>query len=165
MKTLFKSSFDDLSYRELSSWVSVAILITMLFYYLNKLASLDSSGMLNSETHNQLLFLIVLVTIITQVIFQSVVALCKRFDADAKEDERDKLFNQKATQLASNFIFGFLALLILVVSQSDFLIEQLSINLRGLNPKDILLSVLVVGFGFSQLLHQLALAIYYRRGS
>lgn len=165
MKTIFKGTMEDISYPELSSWATSAILTTMLLYYINRLVSLNNAGMLNSETHNKLLFLIVIVTIVSEIIWQIAVAISKRFEANAKLDERDKLFNQQATQLSSNFIFAFLAILILMVSQSDFLIEQLALNLTGLSPKDVLLSVLVVGFGMSQLLHHCALAIFYRKGS
>lgn len=165
MKGSNSFSMKDLGYLELSSWTTVAIVATMLLYYLNKLATLDGAGMLNSATHNKLLVLVVVVTIVTEIIFQIVVAISKRFDADELPDERDQMFNFKATQISSNFIFAFVAVLILIVSQSDFLIEQLSLNLRGLAPKDVLLSVLVVGFGLAQLIHHLSLAIYYRRGS
>lgn len=165
MKTLFKGAMEDVSYPELSSWASTAILTTMLLFYLNKLITLDKAAMLNSEMHNQLLFLVVMVTLVTEIIFQIIVAIFKRLESNSLQDERDKLFSQKATQLSSYFIFSFLAILILVVSQSEFLIEQLSLNLTGLSPKDLLLSVLVIGFGMSQLLYHLSLAIYYRRGN
>lgn len=165
MKALFKGTMEEVSYPELSSWATAAIITTMLFYYVSKLATLDAAGMLNTETHNRLLFLIVIVTIVTEIIFQIIVAVFKRLESNRLQDERDKSFSQKATQVSSNFIFGFLAILILIVSQSDFLIEQLSLNLRGLSPKDVLLSILVIGFGMSQLLHHFSLAMYYRRGS
>lgn len=165
MKALFKGTMEDVSYPELSSWASTAILATMLLFYLNKLFILDKADMLNSEMHDQLLFLVVVVTVVTEIIFQIIVAVFKRLESNRLHDERDKLFSQKATQLSSYFIFSFLAVLILMVSQSEFLIEQLSLNLTGLSPKDLLLSVLVIGFALSQLLYHLSLAIHYRRGS
>lgn len=155
----------DLSYTELSSWTTVAIVFTMLCYYINKLATLDTTGMLNSVTHNRLILLVVVITIVTEIIFQIVVAVSKRVDAEAAPDERDEMFHAKATKISSGFLFGFIAILILIVAQSDFLIEQLALNLRGLSPKDVLLSVLVIGFGMAQFAHHLTLAIYYRRGS
>ena len=156
---------DEVSYREFSSWGSVAIIATMLVYYINKLSQLDTSAMLNSATHNQLLFQVVVVTVITEILFQIIIAITKRIEAESKPDERDQFFMLKASQLSHGFISGFVAILILAVSQSDFLIEQLSFNLRGLAEQDVLLSVLVVGFAISQLIHHFALAVYYRKGS
>lgn len=155
----------DVSYTELSSWATVAIVTTMLIYYFNKLATLDTADMLNSENHNRLILLVVAITIVTEVIFQIIVAASKRFEAEAPLDERDEMFHAKATKISSGFLFSFIGILILIVAQSDMLIELLSLNLRGLSPKDVLLSVLVIGFGMAQLTHHLILAIYYRRGS
>ena len=165
MKGSESFTMKDVSYPELSSWATVAIVGTMLIYYLNKLSNLDMAGTLNTVTHNKLLVVIVAVTIVTEIIFQIIVAISKKIEAEAKLDERDQLFMSKATQVSSNFIFGFIAIVILVVSQSDWLIEQLSLNLRGLAPKDVLLSILVVGFGLGQLIHHFSLAMYYRKGS
>jgi len=154
----------DVPYKELSAWVTVAIITTMLLYYINHIAKLDMAGRLNSESHNQLLFLLVTVTIVTELIYHIAVGVVKIFQSEAKQDERDKWFELKASRISNHFISVFVALLILVVSQSDWLIEQLSLNMRGLSAKDVLLSVLVVGFALAQLIHHLSLAVYYRKG-
>lgn len=155
----------DISYKELSSWVSVSIIAGVLVYYLTNMVQLDHSSMLTSDDHNQLLLVVVLITVVTQVIFQSVAAGLKHLDADAQPDERDQWFTFKASFVSNNFICFFMVMLILFVSQSEWLFDPQKLAWKGLAPKDMLLSVLVVGFGLSQLLNHLTLAILYRKGA
>ena len=159
------TNWQDISYKEFTSWATAAIVGSMMIYYVSSMLNLDSQGLLSTTTHNQLLFIVVVATIVTEIIVQTIIAITKRLEANGPNDERDKTFNLQASSISNYFISTFVALLILLVSQSDWLLNDVLQIWQPLTNKDILLFVLVLGFGVSQVLHHLILAVLYRRGS
>lgn len=159
------TDWQDISYKELTSWATVFIVGSMLIYYIAELFSLDAQGLLTTSSHNQLIFLVIIACVLVEIVLQIAIAISKRIEAQGKADERDKEFERQASYYSNVLISTFVVLLILAVSQSEWLLASLLSLWQPLTQKDLLLFTLVVGFGFTQVFHHLLVAIMYRRGS
>jgi|TARA_Y100000034_G_scaffold127142_1_gene179494 hypothetical protein len=159
------TDWQDISHKELSSWATVFIVGSMLIYYVAELFALDAKGLLTTSSHNQLIFLVVIACVVVEIVLQVAIAISKRVEAQGKTDERDKEFERTASYYSNFLISTFVVLLILAVSQSDWLVSSLSGIWHVLTHKDILLFTLIIGFGITQVFHHLLIAIMYRKGS
>ncbi len=159
------TDWKDISYKELSSWASVAVVGSMLIYYLSEMFALETQGLLSTASHNQLVFLVVFACVVVEIVLQIVIAIIKRVEATGQADERDREFETRASYYSNYFITTFVVLLILAVSQSGWLVQNVLSFWKALTESDILLFTLVLGFGLAQVIHHLLIGIMYRKGS
>lgn len=82
-----------MSYKERSTWISLAILVYIWLEYFSDIFSLQSAGQLTVEAVNSLLLTVVVKTIILEIILQIVLAIIDHKDANYAADERDNLIN------------------------------------------------------------------------
>ncbi|GAA6205454.1 hypothetical protein [Thalassotalea sp. SU-HH00458] len=82
-----------MSYKERSTWISLAILVYIWFDYFVQLFSLQGTEQLNVESVNSLLLAVVLKTIVLEIVLQIVLAIIDHKDANYADDERDKLIS------------------------------------------------------------------------
>jgi DNA integrity scanning protein DisA with diadenylate cyclase activity len=82
-----------MSYKERSTWISLAILVYIWFDYFAQLFSLQNAEQLTVEAVNSLLLAVVVKTIILEIVLQIVLAVIDHKDANYAEDERDKLIS------------------------------------------------------------------------
>ena len=82
-----------MSYKERSIWVSLGILLYIWFNYFTNIFALNNLQILTIENVNELLFDVVIITIVLEVILQIVIAIIDNKDANYNEDERDKIIS------------------------------------------------------------------------
>lgn len=95
-----------MSYKERSTWISLALLIYIWLEYFSELFSLHSASLLTVETVNSLLLAVVIKTIVLEVILQIVVAIIDNKDANYSADERDILISLRG----SRYAYGILSI-------------------------------------------------------
>ena len=135
----------NLSFQEKSTWISLFSLLIAYSYYFYRVFATPVS---ESETFT-LFILAVVVIVIIQIVLHIVVAIFNARDAQQGSDERDKLFELRATRIAS-VVLASGALL----SASLWLTDATPLNMANA----ILLSLVV-----AQLVQCLVQLFYYRR--
>lgn len=95
-----------MSYKERSTWISLAILIYIWLEYFLALYSLHADSQLTVETVNSLLLSVVIKTIVLEILLQITLAIIDNKDADYSADERDKLISLRG----SRYAYGILSI-------------------------------------------------------
>jgi hypothetical protein len=157
-----------MSYKERSTWISLAILIYIWFEYFSELFSLHFAGNLTIENVNGLLLAVVIKTIVLEVILQIVLAIIDNKDANYSADERDTLITLHGSRYAYAILsVGALLTVLYTVfpTLSTFIIfpskELISIAL----PDEYKLMHLIIIFALMAEIAKFSTQIfYYRRG-
>lgn len=89
-----------MSYKERSTWISLAILIYIWLEYFLELFSLHAASQLTVETVNSLLLAVVMKTIVLEILLQITLAIIDNKDANYSADERDILINLRGSRYA-----------------------------------------------------------------
>ncbi|MDO6445749.1 hypothetical protein Q4493_08190 [Colwellia sp. 1_MG-2023] len=89
-----------MSYKERSTWISLAILIYIWLEYFLALFSLNANSQLTVETVNSLLLAVVIKTIVLEILLQITIAIIDNKDADYSADERDILISLRGSRYA-----------------------------------------------------------------
>lgn len=89
-----------MSYKERSTWISLAILIYIWLEYFLALFSLNANSQLTVETVNSLLLSVVIKTIVLEILLQITIAIIDNKDANYSADERDILINLRGSRYA-----------------------------------------------------------------
>jgi hypothetical protein len=140
----------NLSYQEKSIWVSlVSTLIVFGYYFLNAMKIFNNSKIENLAITG--LFIgTVIILIIIQIVFQSIIAIINRKEAQKGEDERDNLIELKATRISY-----FIIVLGVWVTALSFLILSSTI---------IMANTIMFFFILAEIVGYIIQLIYYRRG-
>lgn len=151
----------NISYKELNAWGSIAISLSLLGYYFIKLSELLSESLLSSTTHSSLLLITIISFTVIQIIFQSILAASKHFEANTQDDERDNLI-----RLKSNSVFAFL--LSASVISAVIILLMIPVNSLtwwfGLAAEQTIAAYLFVSFILCDTVNQALQLFYYRRG-
>lgn len=135
----------NLSFQEKSTWISLFSLLIAYSYYFYKVFAAPVS---EAETFT-LFVLAVVVIVVIQIVLHSAVAIFNSRDAQQGSDERDKLFELRATRISS------LVLVIgVLISASLWLTNATPLNMANA----ILLSLVL-----AHLVQCLVQLFYYRR--
>ena len=89
-----------MSYKERSTWISLALLIYIWLEYFSEIFSLHAASQLTVETVNSLLFAVVIKTIVLEILLQITLAIIDNKDANYSADERDILINLRGSRYA-----------------------------------------------------------------
>jgi hypothetical protein len=93
-----------MSYKERSTWISLAILIYIWIEYFSELFSLHFANQLTVETVNSLLLTVVIKTIILEIVLQIILAIIDNKDANYSADERDILISLHGNRYAYSIL-------------------------------------------------------------
>ncbi len=96
----------NLSFREKSIWTSLIVTLLIFGYYYFQAFSIFSNAAIPNESLMGLFVGVVVLTIVVQVVLQSVLAIANRKEAASASDERDTLIELKATRLAYFILAG-----------------------------------------------------------
>ena len=89
-----------MSYKERSTWISLAILIYIWLEYFSELFALYNANQLNVDAVNGLLLTVVIKTIVLEIVLQIILAIIDNKDANYSADERDILISLRGSQYA-----------------------------------------------------------------
>ena len=89
-----------MSFREKSAWISLLLYLGVYGYYAWRLYGAVAAGQAETIAYGNLLARLVVLLIIVQSVLHAAVAIAKPKDAMAPKDEREKLIDLKATQVA-----------------------------------------------------------------
>ena len=151
-----------MSYREKSVWASLLITAYILFYYLSEFISASNAGLVNEALVTALFIKIIAITIVVEVISQTVIAIVNHKEADKSIDEREQKFKLLAYRNAYHVLTAgvFIALFLL---WKDMIFIS-AFNAADLSPAYATLSLLLICFLLAELTFYCSQAFLYRRG-
>lgn len=141
----------NMSFQEKSIWISLVVTTIIFGYYFVKAFDVFLNPFSNNPGLVSLLMGVVILTIIVEIILQTILSIFSKKEASAGNDERDKIIKFKSFRISYFIlIFGaWVAVISLLVPKSTTLFMANII---------IFFSILSELFGFVTQL------IYYRRG-
>jgi hypothetical protein len=153
----------NMSFREKSIWISlISTLLIFGDYFLNVIALANLSEAVAKTTALELSIRAIVLIIIVEIIFQTVLALNNHKAANLGADERDKLFEYKGNNFGYTvLVIGVLLTLGRMVSLeiSPEFIEQFKV----LNIPFLTAHILLFSFILSEVVRFSAQLYYYRR--
>tara|TARA_B100000767_G_C19414156_1_gene389204 strand:- start:41 stop:511 length:471 start_codon:yes stop_codon:yes gene_type:complete len=151
-----------MSYKERSIWLSLGVLVSLWFNYFYALNELHVMQKLTVEAVNDLLFNVVIFTIILEVMLQIVTAVINNKEANYSADERDQLISLHASRNAYSLlsIGVFLAVFYTVFpTLSSYVFPTMNL------PNAYKVMHLIIIFALiSEILKFTTQIFYYRRG-
>jgi len=96
----------NLSFREKSLWISLVVTLSIFGFYYLRAFSVFSNAAIPNESLMGLFIGVIVLTIVVQVVLQSVLAIANRKEAASAGDERETLIELKATRLAYFILAG-----------------------------------------------------------
>jgi hypothetical protein len=141
----------NLSFKEKSTWISLAIITFIFVGYFSQVYQGLVSGTLDKAAISGLFLGAVVSIIVLVIVSHIVIAILNVKDADQPTDERDRLFSIKAGNI-SGWVLGFG---VLIISAHAFIQELDSLWVANL----LLFAVFV-----SQVVSYALQIFYYRRG-
>jgi len=141
----------NISFKEKSTWVSLAIIIFVFAGYFSQVYEGLISGTLDKATVFVLFIGAVVAIIVLEIALHIVIAILNAKEADQPSDERDRLFSMKAGNI-SGWVLGFG---VLTIAAQTFIRELDSLWIANL----LLFAVFV-----SQVVSYALQIFYYRRG-
>ncbi len=140
----------NMSFKEKSIWISLIATIIIFGFYFSKTFPLFRNFDDNNTEMVMLFIGVVILMIIVQIISHIVLAVFNRKDAEAGEDERDKLVELKATRIAH-----FVLITGVWLTASCLLITKSPL---------MLVNIMIFFFILSEVLGFIAQLFYYRKG-
>lgn len=139
-----------MTFQEKSIWVTVVVTVIIFGYYFTQAIIIISNPSIPEVALIGLFIGVTVITIIVQIVLQSVLAIANRKDAEKGEDERDKLIELKATRISYFIlIFG---------------VWTTCISILIISSTIILANLLLFFFIIAELTGFISQLIYYRRG-
>lgn len=139
-----------MTFQEKSITASLVTMLVVWGYYFFKLYEYRRAEVLNFESVQGLLIVVVVMTIIVSIIAHALIAGRKALEEGPEEDERDQLITQRATYLASYVLgAGVISTLLIAVVTASLVAT---------------INVLVLFFVLSELTRYVLQLLYYRRG-
>lgn len=90
----------NISFQEKSIWVSLVATILIFGFYFIKAFNVFSSANTPNESLIGLFIAVIVLSIVAQIVLQSVLAIAYRKEAEGSEDERDNIIELKATRIS-----------------------------------------------------------------
>lgn len=154
----------DLSFKEKSAWISFVSTLLIFGYYFYQLLHLRELPEVQAlQVANELLFKTIVMSIIVETVFHSMLAATNRRAAEMGGDERDELFELKANN------YGYWVLGVGVVGAIVHL--QMQVNMPDFEPITHSLAlpsptahILLFVFILSELVRFGSRIVIYRRG-
>ncbi len=151
-----------MSYRERSIWLSLAVMLVIWLRYFSDIFGLHQSQLLTVDRVHSLLLKVVILTIVAQVVVQTIVAIIDHKDANKDEDERDKVIALYGQRNAYHIlIIGVFAAIFQIIVPTLFDRPQL---LLSLPDEYLLLHVIIVSAVVAEVVNASTQLFYYRRG-
>lgn len=154
----------DMSFSEKSAWISFVSTIGIFGYYFIKVIALGGLPAEEaSEAALSLLFQAIVLSVIVESVFHTMLAATNRRAAEMGADERDRVIQWKANQLGySILVTGVMIVigrLIIVEVEPSFADENSSLNVPMLTAH-----ILMFSFILSEVARFGSQIFYYRRG-
>lgn len=152
-----------MSFKEKSIWVSLIIMLIIWMDYFSDVYNLYQSASLTVAVIHKLLLGVVVLTIILQIIFHTVIAIIDKKGADEHEDERDKvitLYGSRNAYLILSIgvvVFVFQTILPSLFDRSNFV--------TGLPDQYVLMHVVIIAAVIAEVVKYSTQLFYYRQGS
>ncbi|WP_252732176.1 hypothetical protein [Paraglaciecola arctica] len=154
----------DMSFREKSIWISlISTLLIFGGYFLNILSLGGVSAEVSQSATLGLFLRALVLIIIVEIVFQGMLAISNRKEADLGADERDKLFEYKANSLGYVIlvigVFVTLGRVVFLELNPEFFEQSNTFNIPLLTAH-----ILLFSFIFSEVVRFSAQLYYYRSG-
>lgn len=141
----------NVSFKEMSTWISLAIITFIFVGYFSQVYQGLMEGTLDKGDVLGLFTGVVVSIIVLEIALQIVIAILNVKNADQPNDERDRLFSMKAGNI-SGWVLGFG---VLIISAQTFI--------RDLDPLWVA-NLLLFAVFVSQVVSYALQIFYYRRG-
>lgn len=151
-----------MSYREKSIWATVVLNAYIVYYYLSQLYSAQSAGVLDESYAVGLFIKIIFMSIIIEIISQTIIAIVDHKEADKKADEREQKFSLIGYRNAYYVLTAGVFTALFLLWQVDFGITQF--GFMQLSAAHNILSLLVVCFLIAEIVQGISQLFFYRRG-
>jgi uncharacterized membrane protein (DUF485 family) len=140
----------NLSYQEKSIWASLIITSLMFIYYFSRVLAVIADPEIPETTLISVFIAVITVTVLAQIVIQSIMAIIYRDEVKDSGDERENLIRLKATSISHYVLI------------SGVWIACVSFYL---NPSALMLmNVFIVFFVVSEIVGFVTQLIYYQRG-
>lgn len=154
----------DMSFREKSIWISlISTLLIFGGYFLNILSLGGVSAEVAQSAALGLFLRALVLIIIVEIVFQGMLAISNRKEAELGADERDKLFEYKANSLGYVIlvigVFVTLGRVVFLELNPEFFAQSNTFNIPLLTAH-----ILLFSFIFSEVVRFSAQLYYYRSG-
>lgn len=152
----------ELSYKEKSIWVSLALTLYLIYYYSAGLFSLSNTGLISEGAFTQLLTDTILWLTTLFIISHIVISALNAKEANQPDDERDKTIEMLSTRNAYYIlVFG----IIISVVQTQFNhFEQAGLFFKQLSSVHNIMHYIFISFIAAETVKYISQLYYYRRG-
>ncbi|MDC0603483.1 hypothetical protein OAP14_10780 [Aliiglaciecola sp.] len=154
----------DMSFKEKSAWISLFSTLGIFGYYFYNIALLHGApAELAKEAALELLLKAIILSVVVEVIFHSVLSATNYKAAEFGSDERDKMYEYKANNIGYTIlVIGVMLTLgriIIVEYNPDFADHNSSMQIPLLTAH-----ILMFSFILSEVVRFAGQIFYYRRG-
>jgi len=140
----------NLTYQEKSIWASLIITSVMFIYYFSRVLGVIQDPELTGSSLIMVFIGVITITILAQIVIQSVMAIIYRTEVEEGSDERESLIRLKATSI-SHYI---------LISGVWFA----SVTFYLLPSAFMLMNLFIIFFIVSEIIGYVTQLIYYQRG-
>lgn len=152
----------ELSYKEKSIWVSLALTLYLIYFYGSRLFSLSNTGLISEEAFTLLLTDTILWLTTLFIISHIVISALNAKEANQPDDERDKTIEMLSTRNAYYIlVFG----IIISVVQTQFNhFETVGLFFEQLSSVHNIIHYIFISFIMAEIIKYISQLYYYRRG-
>jgi len=155
-----------MTYAQKRGLVELLISTFVLLYYVNALSGMLSAEALTASALTALFAKVVVIMVLLEIVSHSVLAGVSARDANAGDDERDRLFKLKSQSIAYHVLSSFMviAVFLIYVVDTGRDISRNPLFLSGVEPLFSIFHWLVVGLLITEIVKFALCLWYYRRG-
>ncbi|WP_448564320.1 hypothetical protein [Thalassotalea ganghwensis] len=151
-----------MSYKEKTIWLSLVILLLIWGDYGLTMIELANSQALNQALINDLLKSVIIQTIVLEIVLHIILAIINHKDANAQEDERDKLISLRATQHA--YILLSIGVAVAVFYTIAPALNNVILPASTLAYHEKVIQIVIFFMVFAEVYRLSTQLFYYRRG-
>jgi len=140
----------NLTYQEKSIWASLVITSGMFIYYFSRVLGVIQDPELTGSSLIMVFIGVITITILAQVVIQSVMAIIYRAEVEEGSDERENLIRLKATNISHSILISG--------------VWFASVTFYLLPSAFMLMNLIIIFFIVSEIIGYVTQLIYYQRG-